>query len=214
MRHDPERVRGLVEIRRPETVGELMQFLKVANWMRLPLPNMAEVVLPLRELLERKLKGVTRPKRVASRKVISEEDWSKEIQAAWQSSRELVEDAVQLNFCKWQPVEVMFKDVAIFLVRKLKQIRLRKRVKNALRQRYGIKSERRMNIWGRFCCDQCIYGSILDVLKRGFKEYMQRASSSFPSRKSLKFVTVEFGFALTTAMELGLSWTSIALFSF
>ena len=40
----------------------------------------------------------------------------------------------------------MFKDVPIFFVRKLKQIRLRKRVKNALQQRYGIKSEHRMNI--------------------------------------------------------------------
>ena len=57
-----------------------------------------------------------------------------------------MEDAVQLNIRKWQPVEVMLKDVPIFLVRTLKQIRLRKRVKNALRQRYGIKSERRMNI--------------------------------------------------------------------
>ena len=32
---------------------------------------------------------------------------------------------------------------------------------------------------------------------------MQRASSSFPSRKPLKSVTVEFGFALTTAMKMG-----------
>ena len=79
MRHDPERIRGLVEMRRPETVGELMQFLQAANWMRLSLPDMAEVVSPLRSLLERKLKGTTRTKRVASRKVISEEDWSEEI---------------------------------------------------------------------------------------------------------------------------------------
>ena len=55
--------------------------------MLLPSPNMAQAVSPLRELLERKLKGTTRTKRVASSKVISEEDWSKEIQAAWQSSR-------------------------------------------------------------------------------------------------------------------------------
>ena len=60
VRHDPERVRGLVEMRSPETVGELMQFLQAANWMRLSLPNMAEVVSPLRVLLERKLKGTTR----------------------------------------------------------------------------------------------------------------------------------------------------------
>ena len=48
VRHDPERFRGLVEMRRPETFGELMQFLQAANWMRLSLHNMAEVVSPLR----------------------------------------------------------------------------------------------------------------------------------------------------------------------
>ena len=76
VQHVPERIRGLVEMRRPETVGELMKFLQAANWMRLSLPNMAEIVSPLRALLERKLKGTTRTQRVASRKVISEEDWS------------------------------------------------------------------------------------------------------------------------------------------
>ena len=108
VRHDPERIRGLVEMRRPETVGELMQFLQAANWTRLSLPDMAEVVSPLRALLERELKGTTRTKRVASRKVISEEDWSEEIQAAWQSSRELLEDAVQLNFRKQDFRVLMF----------------------------------------------------------------------------------------------------------
>ena len=112
MRHDPERIRGLVEMRRPETVGELMQFLQAANWMRLSLPNMAEVVSPLRAFLERKLKGTTRTKMVACRKVMSEEDWSEEIQAAWQSSRELLEDAVQLNFRKQDFRVVMFPDAS------------------------------------------------------------------------------------------------------
>ena len=110
--HDPERIRGLVEMRRPETVSELMQFLQAANWMRLSLPDMDEVVSPLRALLERKLKGTTRTKRVASRKVISEEDWSEEIQAAWQSSRELLEDAVQLNFRKQDFRVLMFPDAS------------------------------------------------------------------------------------------------------
>ena len=112
VRHDPERIRGLVEMRRPETVGELMQFLQAANCMRLSLPNMAEVVSPLRALLERKLKGTTRTKRVASRKVISEEDWSEEIQAAWQSSRELLEDEVRLNFRKQDFRVLMFPDAS------------------------------------------------------------------------------------------------------
>ena len=77
VRHDPARIRGLVEMRRPATVGELMQFLKATNWMRLSLPNMAEVVSPLRALLEWKLKGTIRTKRVASHKGISEEGWPK-----------------------------------------------------------------------------------------------------------------------------------------
>ena len=41
------------------------------------------------------------------------------------------------------------------------------------------------------------------TMERGFKELMQRASSLFSSKKPLKYVTVEFGFALTTAMNLG-----------
>ena len=39
----------------------------------------------------------------------------------------------------WEPMEVMLKDVSKFLVRKLKQMRLPKHVKNALRQWYGMK---------------------------------------------------------------------------
>ena len=41
VRDDSECIRGLVEMQRPETVGELMQFLQAGNWMRLSLPNMA-----------------------------------------------------------------------------------------------------------------------------------------------------------------------------
>ena len=39
----------------------------------------------------------------------------------------------------WEPVEVMFSGVPKFFVRKLKQMRLPNRVKNALRQRYEMK---------------------------------------------------------------------------
>ena len=72
MRHDSERIGGPLEIRRPETVGELMQFPQAATWIRISLSNTAEVS-PVRALLERKLKGTTRTKKVASRKVISKD---------------------------------------------------------------------------------------------------------------------------------------------
>ena len=51
VKHDPERIRGLVEMRRRETIDELMQFLQAANWMCLSLTNMAEVVVPPRWLM-------------------------------------------------------------------------------------------------------------------------------------------------------------------
>ena len=62
--------------------------------------------------MERKLKDITLTKRVASRKVISEEDLSKETQTAWQSSRELLEDAAQLNSRKQDFRVLMFPDVS------------------------------------------------------------------------------------------------------
>ena len=54
----------------PDPIGELMEFLQAAKWMRLSLPNMAEVVAPLRGLMETRLSGTSRTKRVASRRAI------------------------------------------------------------------------------------------------------------------------------------------------
>lgn len=44
--HDPQRVQALAE-RRPGTVGDLMQVLQVANWMRRHLPCLTEEKAPL-----------------------------------------------------------------------------------------------------------------------------------------------------------------------
>ena len=68
--------------------------------MRLSLPKMATVVAPLRALVERHLKGTTLTKRVASGKVMSEANWSQDIQGAWQMSREFLKNVVELNFRK------------------------------------------------------------------------------------------------------------------
>jgi len=108
MNRDPERIRGLVKMRRPETISELIQFLQVANWMRLFLPNMVEVVAPLRGLMETRLNDTSRTKCVASRYAIVRDDWTPELAAAWQ---ELLRHAVELNV--WRPEEgrvLMFPD--------------------------------------------------------------------------------------------------------
>ena len=98
VRHDPERVRGLVEMRRPETVGELMKFLQATNWMCLSLPHMAEVVAPLRALMEHRLKGTSRTKRIASRRALMDGDWTPKRVEAWDNSREMLMNAVALSF--------------------------------------------------------------------------------------------------------------------
>ena len=40
--HDPERTQELGELRRPETVGELMQLFQAINRMRTSLPELAQ----------------------------------------------------------------------------------------------------------------------------------------------------------------------------
>ena len=53
-------------MRRPETAAELTKFLQAMNWLHTSLPRMAEVVAPLRLLLEELMAGaVRRTKRVA-----------------------------------------------------------------------------------------------------------------------------------------------------
>ena len=72
--HDPARIQGLSDMRRPQTASELMQFLHAANWLRTSLPRMAEVVEPLRVFLEQLMAGASRrTKRVARNRVIQED---------------------------------------------------------------------------------------------------------------------------------------------
>ena len=64
--HDPVRLQGLSDMRRPETAAELMQFLQAMNWLRTSLLRMAEVVAPLRLFFEELMAGAARrTKRVA-----------------------------------------------------------------------------------------------------------------------------------------------------
>ena len=78
VRHDQGCMRGLVEMRRPETMGELMKFLQATNRMCLSLPHMAEIVAPLRALMEHRLKETSRTKSVASRWALTDGDWTLE----------------------------------------------------------------------------------------------------------------------------------------
>ena len=78
VKHDPERVQRLTDMRRPKTARELQQFLCALNWMRTALPGLAEKEAPLRDLLESSLRHTSKTRQVAAKRVISTVDDGKE----------------------------------------------------------------------------------------------------------------------------------------
>ena len=48
---DPRRIDGLLSMQRPETAGDLQQFLCAINWMRVGIPNYTQETQSLQELL-------------------------------------------------------------------------------------------------------------------------------------------------------------------
>ena len=111
--HDREHLSGLASMRRPQTADELMQFLQAVNWLRMSLPRLAEVVEPLRVLLEENLGGIQRrTKRVVSNRAIAEEAWKRERVTAWSNAQDLVATAVALSHPKDGYGVLMFPDAS------------------------------------------------------------------------------------------------------
>ena len=97
VRHDPERVHGLVEKLRRETEEKLMQLLKATNWIRLSLPHVLKIMTSLPALMELRLKGMSYTKRVASRRALTGVDRTPERVEAFDNSREMLINAVGLS---------------------------------------------------------------------------------------------------------------------
>ena len=112
MSHDPERTQGLSELRRPETPGELMQFLQAINWMRTSLPELAVLEAPLQAFLEECLCNTPRTKRVAARRAIGINEWTGKRMAAKVDMRLWVSEAVPLNFSQPGFSVMMFPDAS------------------------------------------------------------------------------------------------------
>ena len=111
MWHDPDRAQGLKDMRRPETVGEFQQFLQAVNWMRTALPGLAVKEVPLREM-ETCLRNTSRTKMVASRRIVSDEEWTEYRTTAWDEVKALVAKSVTLTHLKPGRQVLMFPDVS------------------------------------------------------------------------------------------------------
>ncbi len=66
VRHDPQRLKALIDMPIPETAGELQQFLCASNWLRDSLIDYARVFKPLQDKLDEALQGGKRNKKTAS----------------------------------------------------------------------------------------------------------------------------------------------------
>ena len=90
-----------------------MQFLQAVNWLRASLSRLAEVIEPLRVLLEENMGEIQRrTKRVASNQAIAEEAWKREQVAAWNNAQDLVANAVALSHPKDGYEVLMFSDTS------------------------------------------------------------------------------------------------------
>ncbi|CAN0012806.1 unnamed protein product [Sphacelaria rigidula] len=111
--HDPVRLQGLSDMRRPETAAELMQFLQAVNWLRTSLPRMAKTVAPLRFFLEELMAGAARrTKRVAKKRAISPASWTEGRFQAWAAAKDLVAHATTLFHPRPDRQVLMFPDAS------------------------------------------------------------------------------------------------------
>ena len=80
LKHDAEPLTCSPSMRRPESAGELMQFLQAVNWLRTSTPRMAEVVGAICGFLKEHMASTKRrTKLVASNRAVSAEELTAEL---------------------------------------------------------------------------------------------------------------------------------------
>ena len=75
----------------------------------------------------------------------------------------------------------------------------------------SVMGESRMKVWGGFCCDQCMYGSVSNVLERGFKGINAEGVLLVSQWETFEVCYCRVWVCVDSCNELGLSWM-IALF--
>jgi len=95
--HSPSRIQGLCDLEAPATAADLQQLLCATNWMRTNIPNYAELVAPLRELLDvaAKLSGSSKKLKLA-RIRLAEAGWSQDHLACFDRVKAVLAKTVPL----------------------------------------------------------------------------------------------------------------------
>jgi hypothetical protein len=91
---DPEKTQILLDMSRPETAADLMQFVCAMNWLRSSLPDYTRVMAPLSNLLERLLASTPkRNKNNAKRLKLDDSVWLLEHDTAFAACKEMLSNA-------------------------------------------------------------------------------------------------------------------------
>ena len=94
-RNNPEKTRALLKIDEPKNAGELMGFLASSNWLRGRIPNYSKIASELRDLLQFKIKGTSRKKKVAERIPLAPH-WRPRHTLAFENMKQALADSVVL----------------------------------------------------------------------------------------------------------------------
>lgn len=110
VRHDPDRVEAIVQMPRPETVGQLQQLLGAVSWMRDSLPDYARIAQPLTEALEAGLREAgSRKRRVAENIQLT---WTPEMVSAYDNAIQLLKKVTLLAYPKADAVVRVYTDAS------------------------------------------------------------------------------------------------------
>lgn len=96
--HDSQRFQGLATVHRPRTAGKMIKSLQATKVMRASLPRMAEIVDPLRAMLEERMHGSPRrTAKVTRNQIFPESACTDDRVQAWKAVQDLVAHAVTLH---------------------------------------------------------------------------------------------------------------------
>ena len=99
IKFDPEMIRGLINLKRPRTAGELQHLLAASNWIRTSLPQYAKTVGHLTELLNnhQKAAGSSRKRKLSKRSL----KWDANALRSYENLKSLLANNVELSHFKY-----------------------------------------------------------------------------------------------------------------
>ena len=112
IRFDPRNLETLQSMQQPSSADELSQFVHAVNWMRTSIPNFAEVVAPLRDVLRTSAQKAGKSTKKALAKVALEPLWTPSCTTAFKTIQESLLNVVTLAHFDASKATCLFTDAS------------------------------------------------------------------------------------------------------